>query len=271
VVDAEYLGMFGGLWGRIKSEWEETAALHLKFAENLLNQVEKPIRECSTNEDIWLAIRQLDNTAQKVAKELEDKKNKLSKARKGSTTGLAIMMSASGNERRVADLTVRIDELRAQWQRDASALLLRYETLDRMRLTNLKESIIRLQSLQSDAVRAYSELLDRTLAIAFDFDPEEDIARVCSSSAGTGINSTFASSGNSHRGGVYMNGTTGDSSANIQRSTLSLPNGNSSRISISNESIPTHSKSATPSRVDLRDDIQATNKTSDVSIFIELT
>ncbi|KAI8051327.1 Muniscin C-terminal mu homology domain-containing protein [Syncephalis plumigaleata] len=140
---------------------------------------------------------------------------------------------------------------------DASTLLLRYETLDRVRLNNLKESITRLQSLQSDAARTYTELLDRTLAIAFDFDPEEDIARVCSSSVGTSIN------GSSYRGGVYMNDTIGRSSVSVQRSTLSLPNGTSPRISTSNDSIPAHSKSATPSRVDLRHDTQVANKTSE--------
>ncbi|KAI9598904.1 hypothetical protein BDF19DRAFT_109773 [Syncephalis fuscata] len=252
VVDAEFLGMFGELWGRIKSEWEETATLHLKFAENIIDQVEKPIRQCIANDDSWQSIRQLDVTAQKVAKELEEKDNKLIKARKGSNTGLSIIKSANNNERRVADLTVKIDELRAQWQRDASTLLVRYESVDRVRLNNLKEAVTRLQTLQSDCAHAYTELLDRTLAIAFDFDPEEDIVRVCASSIGTDSNQFVNGSSLSGRG-VYLNDqSTAASSTNIQRSTLSLPNGCSPRMSLSSDSISAHPKSATPSRSDLR-------------------
>ncbi|RKP27363.1 hypothetical protein SYNPS1DRAFT_21091 [Syncephalis pseudoplumigaleata] len=263
VLDPEFLGVFGELWGRIKSEWEETATLHLQFAEDLLEQVERPIRECTMNEATWLAIRQLESAAQKIAREMEDKENRLAKARKGSSTGLAMMMSASGNERRMAELAARLDELRAQWQRDASTLLLRYEAMDRMRLNNLKTSITRMQTLQSDCARVYSELLDRTLAIAFDLDPEADIARVCASSVGTSANGCIVGGG----GGVYMNGdstttTTTSSSANMQRSTLSLPNGNSPRISMSSDNMAVHPKSATPSRSDLRQDTHATSSTA---------
>jgi hypothetical protein len=254
VLDAEILGAFGELWGRIKSEWEETATLHIKFAENILDQVEKPVRDCATREESWLSLRSLEISAQKLAKELEEKENKLSKAKKGSSTGLAMIQSTAGNERRMADLAVRSDELRAQWRRDASTLLLRYETVDRSRLNNLKEAVTKLQTLQSDHGRAHAELLDRTLAIAFDFDPEEDIARVCAATVGTEAN-------NYGGGNVYMNGRLAHSSQDVRRSTLSLPS--SPRLSASSESVATQPRSATPSRSDLRRGVLAT--TVDVS------
>ncbi|CAG8438632.1 8714_t:CDS:10 [Ambispora leptoticha] len=138
IADRSILGAFSNVWDPLFHEIAEISNIHSLFVDRISEEVETPIRGITTSED-W---SQLKN----VSKDHEERLLKVNKLKSKNEKLSGKKHEAS--EMKLKEVQKALDNLQNEWLQEAPHILEKYQSVDETRLTNLKESIARFETIQ---------------------------------------------------------------------------------------------------------------------------
>ncbi|CAG8442936.1 4687_t:CDS:10 [Ambispora gerdemannii] len=174
--DKSILGAFSNVWEPLFQEVTEISNVHSLFVEKISEEVEAPIRGNATSED-WLQLKNYETTLGKIVKDHEErllKVNKL-KSKNEKLTG----KKHEASEMKLKEAQKVLDNSQHEWLREAPHILEKYQSVDEARLTNLKESIARFETIQVETCQKRVLMAERTLETVFTFDVLSEIENFC--------------------------------------------------------------------------------------------
>ncbi|KAI8917743.1 Muniscin C-terminal mu homology domain-containing protein [Powellomyces hirtus] len=185
-LDKDFTGTFQNVWEQLASSLGEVAALHVSFARELAEKMERPLRSRAHTDPDWSKLKQYESEFGRSTKDYDDKIVKYLKA-----TAKAKKSAASAkSDKKTADATAAKDAAKDQWVPQATEAFERFQRMDESRLTALKETLAKYADLAVRHESAKSAISDGVLAATMSFDVADDITKFCSTKGnndGTGL------------------------------------------------------------------------------------
>ncbi|KAG9307802.1 hypothetical protein G9A89_023367 [Geosiphon pyriformis] len=171
------LGAFSAIWEPLFQELAEISNTHSLFVSKILEEVEGPIREKATSEE-WLQLKNCDTTMNKIVKDYEDRLQKVNKHKKQSEK-LTAGKKLEASEIKLKEAQKALEQTQNEWSQEAPRILEKYQSVDELRLINLKESIARFETMQVETCQKRVAMAERTLELVFTFDVPSEIENFC--------------------------------------------------------------------------------------------
>ncbi|RIA99068.1 Muniscin C-terminal mu homology domain-containing protein [Glomus cerebriforme] len=175
-VDKSSLGTFANVWDTLFNELHELIKIHSFFITKISEEVEVPLREKATSDPEWSHLKNHESNLGKLAREYEEKLQKVNKHRTKSKSG----KKADASEIKFVEAQKALEETKAEWQKSWSTYLEKTQAVDLTRWVNLKETIARFETIQEDVSQKCVEIAEKTLGTVVDFDIQGEIEDFCS-------------------------------------------------------------------------------------------
>ncbi|KAJ6256287.1 hypothetical protein Dda_8784 [Drechslerella dactyloides] len=172
--DASELGSFHGPWHRIVNSTASLATAHHVFSQKLETEVERPIREFPTHNKEWASLRTMEGNLNGLAKAIDTSEDKVEKLRK---------KGKRAEPAKVAEATAGFKEATGNWESQSPFIFEQLQAVDEARITQLKESLTRMQTLELDQFDHMKGLMEATVQALLDVNAADEIKgfvnRVC--------------------------------------------------------------------------------------------
>ncbi|EWC46125.1 hypothetical protein DRE_04699 [Drechslerella stenobrocha 248] len=172
--DASELGIFQAPWQRIVNSTSSLATAHHVYSQKLETEVERPIREFPTHNKEWASLRTMEGNLNGLAKAIDTSEDKVEKLRK---------KGKRAEPAKVAEATAGFKEATGNWDSQSPFIFEQLQAVDESRITQLRESLTRMQTLELDQFDHMKELMEATVQALLDANTADEIKsfvnRVC--------------------------------------------------------------------------------------------
>ncbi|KAK6515708.1 hypothetical protein TWF281_004299 [Arthrobotrys megalospora] len=178
------LGLFQAPWQRIVSSTTALAHSHHIYCQKLETEVERPIREFSTSNKEWASLRTMEGNLNGLAKAIDTNEDKVEKLKK---------KGKRAEPSKVAEATAGLKEALTNWESQSPFIFEQFQAVDEARITQLRESLTRMQTLELDQMDHHKTLMEATVQSLLDVNTMDEIKafahRVCGNKSSASIGS----------------------------------------------------------------------------------
>ncbi|KAF3312486.1 hypothetical protein TWF173_007097 [Orbilia oligospora] len=182
--EASELGLFQAPWQRIVSSTNTLAHSHHVYCQKLELEVERPIREFSTSNKEWASLRTMEGNLNGLAKSIDTNEDKVEKLKK---------KGKRAEPSKVAEATAGLKEALTNWESQSPFIFEQFQAVDEARVTQLRESLTRMQTLELDQMDHHKTLMEATVQSLLDVNTIDEIKafahRVCGNKSSASIGS----------------------------------------------------------------------------------
>ncbi|KNC98154.1 uncharacterized protein SPPG_06558 [Spizellomyces punctatus DAOM BR117] len=174
--DKDFVGAFSEVWDQLLGATNELAGLHMVYAKEVVETLERPVRGRSHTDTDWSKLKQYEADFGRSTKDYDEKVIKHLKA-------VAKAKKKNGSDKldkKVTDALAALEAAKDQWVPQAIQSFERFQLMDEGRLTFLKEIISKSADLDARHGGARTAISDGILASAMSFDVANDTANFCS-------------------------------------------------------------------------------------------
>ncbi|KAF3928523.1 hypothetical protein ABW21_db0202965 [Orbilia brochopaga] len=164
--DGSELGAFHGPWHRIVNSTASLATAHHLYSQKLETEVERPIREFPTHNKEWASLRTMEGNLNGLAKAIDTSEDKVEKLRK---------KGKRAEPAKVAEATAGFKEATGNWESQSPFIFEQLQAVDEARITQLKESLTRMQTLELDQFDHMKGLMEATVQALLDVNTADEI------------------------------------------------------------------------------------------------
>ncbi|KAK6527825.1 hypothetical protein TWF694_004802 [Orbilia ellipsospora] len=182
--DSSELGLFHAPWQRIVNSTISLASSHRAYSQKLETEVERPIREFSTSNKEWASLRTMEGNLNSLAKAIDTNEDKVEKLKK---------KGKRAEPSKVAEATSSLKDAMGNWESESPFIFEQFQAVDEARITQLRESLTRMQTLELDQMDHMKTLMEATVQSLLDVNTMDEIkafaSRVCGTKSSASIGS----------------------------------------------------------------------------------
>ncbi|EPS35473.1 hypothetical protein H072_11149 [Dactylellina haptotyla CBS 200.50] len=182
--EASELGLFHAPWQRIVNSTASLATSHFAYSQKLETEVERPIREFSTSNKEWQSLRTMEGNLNGLAKAIDSNEDKVEKMKK---------KGKRAEPAKVAEATSSLKDALGNWESQSPFIFEQFQAVDEARITQLRESLTRMQTLELDQMDHMKGLMEGTVQALLDVNTMDEIKaftnRVCGNKSSASIGS----------------------------------------------------------------------------------
>ncbi|KAF2747035.1 hypothetical protein M011DRAFT_403058 [Sporormia fimetaria CBS 119925] len=160
------LGIFSTPWQKIVSATEAIADSHHQLAQKIEADVERPLRDFSSNNREMQAMGNISGNLSAMAKEIDTAKKKSDKLRDKGVKAQASKVASA-----VAD----VENASLQWQSQAPYVFEKLQAVDESRLNHLRDVLTQFQTHEVDQVERNRVTAEETLNVLLNIETSDEI------------------------------------------------------------------------------------------------
>ncbi|KAF3935958.1 hypothetical protein ABW19_dt0205305 [Dactylella cylindrospora] len=178
--EASELGAFLTPWQRIVSSTASLATSHHVYSQKLETEVERPVREFAASNKEWVSLRTMEGNLTSLSKAIDTSEEKVEKLKK---------KGKRAEPSKVAEATSGLKDAQGNWESQSPFIFEQLQAVDEARVTHLRESLTRMQTLELDQTDQVKSLMEATVQALLDVNTSDEIKsyanRVCGGKAGS--------------------------------------------------------------------------------------